>query len=360
MAKRQKIFALPEEDEVVVAPQERTRESSKVPYDITGAEKTLHSFQEIPVEMLHPFTLKDGHDFSRHGQLLSDLTVESIKAVGIIEVLIVRPSKVKRDMYEIIAGESRWEHAKAANLKTVPCRIMELSDKAAKSIFNITNVLKRDLTIRDQINGWYAFYSGFRDDLEDAIGELDQAAAEEERLAMQIAGLKGNGLSHRQILRYVKMHNLIPEWLDRLDKRKTTGRIGYRIAFFPDEIQKEFLAYKVNEKDLKVAYDVYSGQFEGVAWTDAYIAEHFERLPEPSAGDKTAPAPKPKLTKEERAQLKKEKNYKKAFKAATPKLIDAARTGLRQDDYERADEIITEALKLYYEQKERQEETPET
>ena len=360
MAKRSKGFDLQEEDEEIVIPQSRARESSKVPYDITGAEKTLHSFQEIPVEMLHPFTLKDGHDFSRHGQVLSDLTVESIKAVGIIEVLIVRPSKVKRDMYEIIAGESRWEHAKAANLKTVPCRIMELSDKAAKSIFNITNVLKRDLTIRDQINGWYEFYSGFRDDLEGAIDELDHAAAEEERLAMQIAGFKGNGLSRRQILRYVKMHNLIPEWLDRLDERKTTGRIGYRIAFFPDEIQKEFLSYKVNEKDLKDAYDVFDSQLKDVAWSDTYIAEHFERLTKPDAEGETEPATKLKLTKEERAQLKKERIYKKAFKAATPKLIDAARAGLRLDDYERADVIITEALKLYYEQKESQEEMSET
>lgn len=359
MAKRSKGFDLEEEDEEIVIPQDRVREASKVPYDITGAEKTLRSFQEIPVDMLHPFTLKDGRDFSHHGQVLSDLTVESIKAVGIIEVLIVRPSKVKRDMYEIIAGENRWEHAKAADLKTVPCRIMDLTDKAAKSIFNITNVLKRDLTIRDQINGWYEFYSGFRDDLEGAIDELDRAADEEDRLAMQIAGLKGNGLSHRQILRYVKMHNLIPEWLDRLDEKKTTGRIGYRIAFFPEEIQKELLAYKVNEKDLKTAYDVYGGEIENVSWTDSYIAEHFEPLPAPGTGDKPEQAYKLKLTKEERALLKKEKVYKKAFKAATPKLIDAARVGLRQDDYERADEIITEALKLYYKQKEKHEEMHE-
>lgn len=359
MAKKQKNFMLLEEDEEIVAPQERTRESSKVPYDITGAEKTLRSFQEIPVDMLHPFTLKDGHDFSRHGQVLSDLTVESIKAVGIIEVIIVRPSKVKRDMYEIIAGESRWEHAKAADLKTVPCRIMDLTDKAAKSIFNITNVLKRDLTIRDQINGWYEFYSGFRDNFEDTIDELDRAADEGDRLAMQIAGLKGNGLSHRQILRYVKMHNLIPEWLDRLDQKKTTGRIGYRIAFFPEEIQKELLAYKVNEKDLKTAYDIYDGEVENASWTDTYIAEHFEPLPAPGTRDEAGQAPKPKLTREERVLLKREKIYKKAFKAATPKLIDAARAGLRQDDYERADEIITEALKLYYEQKEKHEERPE-
>lgn len=351
MAKKGKNFALPDEEEEIVVPQDRTREASKVPYDITGAEKTLRGFQEIPVDMLHPFSLKDGHDFSRHGQVLSDLTVESIKAVGIIEVLIVRPSKVKRDMYEIIAGESRWEHAKAADLKTVPCRIMDLSDKAAKSIFNITNVLKRDLTIRDQINGWYEFYAGLREDMEGAVDELGRAAEEEDKLAAQIAGFRGNGLSRRQILRYVKMHNLIPEWLDRLDGRKTTGRIGYRVAFFPDEIQRELLGYKVNEKDLKAAYDVYSGESGGIPWTVTYLSEHFERISAPGAGDETGQAPKSKLTKEERVLLKKEKIYFKAFKAATPKLIDAARVGLRQDDYERAGEIITEALKLYYEQK---------
>ena len=346
MAKKNNNFSLDEKDEEIVIPQGKTQSLSKVPFNTAGAEEPLRGFHEISVEMLHPFTLKNGNDFSRHGQVLSDLTVESIKVVGIIEVLIVRTSKVEIGMYEIIAGESRWEHAKAAGLKTVPCRIMELSDKAAKSVFNITNILKRDLTARDQINGWYEFYSGLKDNPDETINELDQAADEEDKLVKQIAQLSGAGLSYRQIMRYVKMHDLIPEWLGRLDEGKASGRIGYRVAFFPAEIQKELLEYKLSEQELKEAHAVYNGRVDGVAWTNTYIADHFDPFPE--SVDKADSQPKPKMTKEERLQHKQERIYKKTFKSVTPKFVEVVRTELRQDDYERAEEIIREAVRLYY------------
>ena len=61
--------------------------------------------------------------------------------------------------YEILAGEQRWTNAKAAGLKTVPCRIMDLDDDAARNIFHITNLLRRDLSPRDLIYGWYNYYT---------------------------------------------------------------------------------------------------------------------------------------------------------------------------------------------------------
>ncbi|RLG91231.1 chromosome partitioning protein ParB, partial [Candidatus Bathyarchaeota archaeon] len=51
---------------------------------------------------------------------------ESIKELGILEPLIVRPVE---DKYEVVAGHRRLLAAKIAELKEVPCVIKEMTDK---------------------------------------------------------------------------------------------------------------------------------------------------------------------------------------------------------------------------------------
>jgi len=324
--------------------------SGKLPIDSTGAGHALQGFQEIPVTMLHPFTLKNGNDYSRHNKTLTDLFVDSIKNFGVLDTLIVRPSHKTMGMYEIVAGESRWEHAKQAGLETVPCRIMDFSDEQAKEVFNITNLMRRDLTPRDRINGWYSFYMEIKEK-GTAIGDLERVVAEEQQGIMTMVG--GKGLSLRSIQRYVKMHDLIEDWIVRLDEGKVTGVTAYQIAFFPPAIQDELLAYKVTESKVKWLREIYEGNNKKVVWSDRIIPDNLEPLPAPTESEEPKENPAPvKLTKEEKAQRKQERAYKKAFKAVTPKLLDAAWEHLQKDDYEKADEVIVAALQLYYEQKE--------
>jgi len=300
----------------------------KLPIDTTGTGSKMLGFQEIPVTMLHPFSLKNGADYSRHNEVLSERFVESIKAVGVLETLIVRPSPITMGMYEIIAGESRWEHAKTAGLETVPCRVMNLDDNGAKDVFHLTNVLRRDMTPRDKINGWYDYYTRFKA-RSSAVEDIEEALEEGTNQMMNLIG--GKGLSLRSIQRYVKMHDLIEEWLVKLDEDAVNQRIAERIAFFPPEIQKELLLYNVNnETKIRWLYKVYKGK-DTVTWYDGILADHLELLG--AKKEKQTP------THEERV-----------FKKATPKMIEAVRSKLRPSDYSRGDEVITKALELYYAQ----------
>ena len=149
-----------DDEELDLAPRSTT--VSKLPIDTTGTGRVLSNFQDIPVTMLHPFSLKDGEDYSRHNAVLSEQFVDSIKKYGILETLIVRKSPIEMSKYEIIAGESRWQHAKEAGEETVPCRVMNLDDNAARNVFHLTNLMRRELTARDKVHGWYAFYQRMR------------------------------------------------------------------------------------------------------------------------------------------------------------------------------------------------------
>lgn len=332
-----------------------TRESStekpavsKLPIDSTGAGKALSDFQEIPVEMLHPCTLKGESDYSKYGSLKQEQMVESIKQYGVLQPLLVRKSNVEMSKYEILAGERRWEYSKMAGKKTVPCRIMDLDDNAARAVFNLTNLLNRDMMPSDKIYGWYNYYTqikGSSNPDETVDGEITKAMAQEQTNVAEMVG--GKTISLRMIQQYVKMHNLIRPWLDRLDEGKVTGRIAYQLAFLPQSAQEELLDYKVTEKKALWLHNVYVGK-EDVKWHDKIIAENLERLDSATAEPEKESVP---LTAEEKAQRKKTRELNRRFKRALPEITTTVWERLRPQDYDNAGSIIAEALDLYYKQK---------
>ena len=75
---------------------------------------------------------------------------ESIVSHGIIQPLIVRPSKVG---YEIVAGERRYRAARKAGLKQIPCIIRNFSDEENMLIAIIENMQREDLNPIEEAEG---------------------------------------------------------------------------------------------------------------------------------------------------------------------------------------------------------------
>ncbi len=82
---------------------------------------------EMPLSDLHPF---EGHPFKVLDDELMEQTVESIKQIGVVSPLIVRPDP--EGGFEIISGHRRLHAAQLAGLETVPGIVKEMDDDAAK------------------------------------------------------------------------------------------------------------------------------------------------------------------------------------------------------------------------------------
>ncbi|WP_443627193.1 ParB/RepB/Spo0J family partition protein [Antribacter soli] len=82
-------------------------------------------FAEIPVGAIRPNTRQPRTIFDE-GEL--DELVESIKEIGVLQPIVVRPDKTTPGAYELIMGERRWRATQAANLDTVPAIIRETDD----------------------------------------------------------------------------------------------------------------------------------------------------------------------------------------------------------------------------------------
>lgn len=72
---------------------------------------------------------------------------ESIRAQGILQPIVVR---IKKDAFEIIAGERRWRAAQLAGLSTVPVVIRDIPDEAALAVALIENIQRENLNALEE------------------------------------------------------------------------------------------------------------------------------------------------------------------------------------------------------------------
>jgi ParB family chromosome partitioning protein len=69
----------------------------------------------------------------------------SIKKLGVLQPIVVRPSPKEQGKYEIVAGERRWRASKLAALTSVPVVIKSLDDREALEIGIVENVQRENL-----------------------------------------------------------------------------------------------------------------------------------------------------------------------------------------------------------------------
>ena len=96
---------------------------------------------------------------------LEELT-NSIKERGVIQPIIVRPSKLSDGKYEIIAGERRWLAAQNAGFHEVPVVITEANDLKSLEFAIVENVQRHDLNSIEEANGYQKLIDKFGYDQE--------------------------------------------------------------------------------------------------------------------------------------------------------------------------------------------------
>ncbi len=98
------------------------------------------ALRELPLEALSPGV----HQPRRHfdDEALKSLA-DSIRAQGVVQPIVVRPSGV--DRYEIIAGERRWRAARLAGLKQIPVVVRVLDERGAMAVALVENIQRADL-----------------------------------------------------------------------------------------------------------------------------------------------------------------------------------------------------------------------
>ncbi|WP_027835825.1 ParB/RepB/Spo0J family partition protein [Maritalea myrionectae] len=138
--------------------------------------------RRLPVEFIVASPNNPRRHFS--ADELEDLT-NSIKEKGIMQPILVRPSQVEPDQYELVAGERRWRAAQRAGLHEVPVIIRELDDREALELAIIENVQRADLNPLEESRGYDQLLQQFgytQADLAQVIGKSRSHVANTLRL----------------------------------------------------------------------------------------------------------------------------------------------------------------------------------
>jgi len=114
--------------------------------------------RETPIERL-----RRNPDQPRRQFIEGDINelADSIRQVGILQPILVRPDPGFAGDYQIVAGERRWRAAQMAGLKTVPILVRELDDLAVLEIGIIENVQRADLNPVEEALGYRALIERF-------------------------------------------------------------------------------------------------------------------------------------------------------------------------------------------------------
>ena len=191
---------------------------------------------EMPLSDLHPF---EGHPFKVLDDELMEQTVESIKQIGVVSPLIVRPDP--EGGFEILSGHRRLHAAQLAGLETVPVIVKEMDDDAA-IIFMVDSNLQRENILPSERAFSYKMkleamnHQGQRVDLTcSQVGNKLDRKKSSEVMAEEL------GTSKNQIFRYIRLTNLIPEILDMVDEKKIAFNPAVELSYLKPSEQKEFL-----------------------------------------------------------------------------------------------------------------------
>jgi ParB family chromosome partitioning protein len=138
--------------------------------------------RKVPIEFLKPNPRNPRRSFS-------DLEIgelsESIRQHGVIQPIVVRPTKGSQDRFEIIAGERRWRAAQLAGLHEVPIVPVDVSDSDALEIAIIENVQREDLNAMEEAQGYHALANEFKrsqDEIAKTVGKSRSHVANMMRL----------------------------------------------------------------------------------------------------------------------------------------------------------------------------------
>lgn len=200
----------------------------------TRQEEQREQVQQIPVDELFPFK---NHPFKVLDDDAMTRTVESISQFDVLAPLIARPRP--EGGYEIISGHRRKHAAELAHLDTVPVIVRNMEDDAATILMVDSNLQREHILPSERAFAYKMKLDAMRrtsgrpskENPRQVVGNFETA---------EIIG-KESGESGRQVQRFIRLTNLVPELLDMVDEKKISFNPAVELSYLDAKQQQDFL-----------------------------------------------------------------------------------------------------------------------
>lgn len=126
--------------------------------EVQPSQEQPRATHALPIEQLSPGKFQPRQRFG--DEELASL-VESVRAKGILQPILVRRDPLHADSYEIIAGERRWRAAQRARLHEVPVIVRDFTDEETLEIALIENLQRENLSPIEEANAFQRLMDEF-------------------------------------------------------------------------------------------------------------------------------------------------------------------------------------------------------
>ena len=188
---------------------------------------------ELPVEKLCPF---EGHPFQVKDDEEMDRLVYSVLTQGLLTPIVVRP--IDNREYEVISGHRRLRACQKAGIQTVPALLYAL-DRDEAAIALVDSNLHRERILPSEKAFAYKLKM-------EALSHQGTSRQVGEKWSVQQLSESGVD-SERQVHRYIRLTNLIPEILTMVDEGKIALTPAVELSYLTEQEQRDLLEIMESE-----------------------------------------------------------------------------------------------------------------
>lgn len=175
----------------------------------------------------HPFKVKDDEDMEK--------LMESIATYGVLTPVIIRE---KGDRYEMVSGHRRKHACERLGMETIPAVVKELSREEAIIAMTDSNIQRENILPSEK--AWaYKMKMDALNRQGKRIHTTSRPLGEKSWSVSEIS--KSTEESERQIHRYIRLTNLIPELLQLVDEGTVAFRPAVEISYLTEKQQADLL-----------------------------------------------------------------------------------------------------------------------
>ena len=192
--------------------------------------KKLSQAEYLPIDKLKPF---EGHPFYVKDDNDMEQLTESIRQQGVLNPIMVRP--LGSGEYEVISGHRRLHACKKAGIEMIPAFIYSM-DRSEAVVAMVDSNLHREKLLPSEKAFAYKMkmealkHQGQRTDL--TLGQVGTKLRSDEIIAQR------SGESRNQVQRYIRLTNLIPSILQKVDSGEIALTPAVELSYLDKDTQE--------------------------------------------------------------------------------------------------------------------------
>ena len=194
-------------------------------------EKKYKTTQKpIKIDKLQDF--KDHPYKVQNGESMEELKA-SIREVGILNRILVRPLDDQDEKYEIISGHRRVKAAKELGMKEIPAIVYPEIDRDEATLLMVDSNNQRETLLPSEKAFAYKMKM-------DALSHQGKTCGQVGHKSREEVSEKESG---RTVQRYIRLTNLVPELLKFVDEKKIALSPAVELSFLSEDNQREIVEY---------------------------------------------------------------------------------------------------------------------